>query len=69
MTLADNVLQQIEQVRMMNRKPTVFRCDSVSFDCLLDELRPNLRFPSTDGELRIFGLSIEITQEPNFEVV
>lgn len=69
--LAENVLAQMTQIRMMNRKPKALRCDVNSFDCLIDEIGAGATiFPvAPAGNVRIYGLEVEITSEPNFEVV
>ena len=71
MFLANNVLAQINEVRKMNRSPRTLRCDADSFDCLMREIEyGSTLYPAPPlTELRIYGLSIEITPEPNFEVV
>jgi hypothetical protein len=70
--LLDNILQQQTAMREMNKTPTRLLCDPVSFDVLMDELKPflSLTYP-TDPLLptRIYGLIVELSPTPNFEVV
>lgn len=70
MTLLDNILAQREQMRAMGKTPTTLRVDSTTFDVLLKELAPFLGYPlSTEREIRIYGLRVEISPEPDFEVI
>jgi hypothetical protein len=72
MSLAENVLQQIAVMRQMSQHPSVLRADTDSLDCLLREVLsdgPTMFPTSVDSETRIYGLRIEITADPNFEVV
>lgn len=68
--LLDNIRQQQTAIRQMNKTPTRLLCDPASFDVLMDEVGPSLT-PMVDpaSETRIFGLVIEFTDHPNFEVV
>lgn len=67
--LLDNIVQQITTMRSMNKQPTKFICDTASFDALLDELPtlPTITDPSKPT--KIYGLDVEISSVPNFEVV
>ena len=73
MTLADNILAQMAQIRMMKREPVALRCDPITYDCLIDEIlkASSVIYPVVPpcGEMRVYGLQVEITVEPSFEVV
>lgn len=68
--LLDNILQQREAIRQMDKTPTKLACDLGSFDALMNELAPSLTYPSDPTqEMRVCGLRVEFTDSPNFEVV
>lgn len=70
--LLDNMRQQMAVMRSMNKTPTKLVCDSDSFDCLFSEIAPNLSmlYPCENNEpMKVYGLEVEISKEPNFEVV
>jgi hypothetical protein len=57
----------------MNRIPTRLQADLASWDSLIDEVmsfNPTVFPPESPlSELRLFGLSIEFTSEPSFNVI
>lgn len=68
--LTDNIRQQIATMRAMDQKPSKLKIDSRNWDVLVDEIVPLMpTYPAPSGPLRIFGLDIEFTMGPNFEVV
>lgn len=69
--LLDNIQQQIAVMRSMGKQPTKLVCDVDSWFALVDELGPLL--PMYPVPLvrppKIFGLDVEASVTPNFEVV
>ena len=66
--LLDNILQQSAAMWEMGKKPERLVCDSNSWDALVGELEPLIpAYPYTD-RATIYGLEVEFSQEPNFEV-
>jgi len=69
--LLDNIRQQQIAMREMDKTPTKLLCDPASFDVLMDEVKPflSLTYPTDPTEpTRIYGLTIEFSSTPNFEV-
>lgn len=68
--LTDNVRRQIAEIRAMDQKPRKLRIDLSNWDALVDEIVPLMpMYPAPATPLRIFGLEIQFTPEPDFEVV
>jgi len=66
MTLLQNVLAQIAQMEMIQKRPRALRCDWESLKALERENKfVGLALPNA----RLFGLTIEIDSKPNFDVV
>lgn len=66
MTLPQNVLAQMEEMHAMAKRPRALRCDRASLEALASESGlPEALIPGA----HLFGLTIEIDTEPNFEVV
>lgn len=68
--LTDNIRRQIAEMRAMDKKPSKLRIDLMNCYSLFDEiavLMPTYSVPS--GPPKIFGLDIQITSDPDFEVV
>ncbi|HTG95717.1 MAG TPA: hypothetical protein VL866_24155 [Pyrinomonadaceae bacterium] len=67
--LLNNIRQQIVVMQQIGKKPERLVCDTRSWDALVDELVPLLpMYPLTSGRPKIYGLEVEFSPEPNFEV-
>jgi len=69
--LLSNIRQQMSVMQEMDKKPTKLVCDPDSFDVLFGELKPNLSLlylREQAGRMTVYGLEIEFSREPNFEV-
>lgn len=69
--LLDNILQQRAAMQAMNQTPTKLRCDADSWDALVNEIVPLLPLYPAPIYARptVYGLEVEISVTPNFEVI
>lgn len=69
--LLDNILKQREELRRVGKTPIKLRCDLDSLDALIDEVAPfmSTTYQSFSEPIRVYGLAIEISDSPDFDVI
>lgn len=67
--LLNNIRQQIAVMHSMDKQPTKLVCDTDSFNALMDEVVLLMPVLIPAGPTKIYGLEIELSRTPNFEVV
>jgi len=66
MTLFENIIEQMKEMRIMEKRPKALRVDRASLAALANQTGwPELFLPGA----QLLGLAIEVEARPNFEVV